>query len=179
VILTGRIKIYNTTIDAREIVLNFLSVGDVNGEIAALDGRERTATAQALETTEVFAIYRRDLIPLLTAHPQALLEIVTVLCEKIRATSEIVEDSQRTMRGRMARGLLRLSRQHGRKTKDGIVIDLAVNQRDLGNYLSLSRENTSRQLAALSEAGVITASGGSIVIKDEAGLTTIAESEME
>ncbi len=179
VILSGRLKIYNTTTDAREVVLNFLTVGDINGEIAVLDGRERTATAQALELTTAFVIYRRDLLPLLTQHPEALLEIVQVLCDKLRTTSEIVEDSQRTMRGRMARGLLRLARQHGRRGKDGIVIDLAVNQRDLGNYLSLSRENTSRQLASLAEVGIITTEANAITIRDEDRLTVIAESETD
>jgi CRP/FNR family transcriptional regulator, cyclic AMP receptor protein len=177
VILAGRVKIYNTTVDAREVVLNFLTAGDVNGEIAVLDGRERTATAEALEQTDALVLYRRDVLPLLSAHPEALLEIVQVLCDKLRATSEIVEDSQRSMKGRMARGLLRLARQHGKRTKDGIRIDMAVNQRDLGNYLSLSRENTSRQLASLVEAGLIESSTGVIVIRDEAALTAIADSE--
>jgi CRP/FNR family transcriptional regulator, cyclic AMP receptor protein len=177
--LSGRVKIFNTTTDAREVVLNFLVAGDMSGEIAALDGRERTATAQALEATDAFVLYRRDLLPLLSQYPDALLEIVQVLCDKLRATSEIVEDSQRTMRGRTARGLLRLARQHGRNSKDGIVIDLSVNQRDLGNYLSLSRENTSRQLASLAEAGIIATNGHAITICDSDRLTDIAESETD
>lgn len=177
VIVSGRIKIFNTTIDAREVVLNFLGPGDVNGEIAVLDGRGRTATAMALEPSAAFVLYRRDLMPILTEHPDALVEIVQILCDKLRATSEIVEDSQRSMRGRAARGLLRLARQHGRNTKTGIEIDLSINQRDLGNYLALSRENTSRQLGSLAEAGIITATGGPIVILDEAALTAIAEDE--
>lgn len=176
-IISGKVKIFNTTIDAREVVLNFLGPGDVNGEIAVLDGRERTATAMALEPSVAFVVYRRDLMPLLSQHPDTLVEIIQILCDKLRATSEIVEDSQRSMRGRAARGLLRLARQHGKKTKAGIEIDLGVNQRDLGNYLALSRENTSRQLGALSEAGVISTAGGGLVITDEDALNAIAEDE--
>jgi len=176
-LISGKVKIFNTTIDAREVVLNFLGPGDVNGEIAVLDGRERTATAMALEPSVAFVVYRRDLMPLLSQHPDTLVEIIQVLCDKLRATSEIVEDSQRSMRGRAARGLLRLARQHGKKTKAGIEIDLGVNQRDLGNYLALSRENTSRQLGALSEAGIVSTSGGGLVILDEGALTAIAEDE--
>ena len=176
-IISGKVKIFNTTIDAREVVLNFLGPGDVNGEIAVLDGRERTATAMALEPSVAFVVYRRDLMPLLSQHPDTLVEIIQILCDKLRATSEIVEDSQRSMRGRAARGLLRLARQHGKKTKAGIEIDLGVNQRDLGNYLALSRENTSRQLGTLSEAGVISTAGGGLVILDEDALNAIAEDE--
>src|SRR5262245_7343399 len=45
VLLAGRIKITNINAEAREVVLNFLGVGDINGEIAVLDGKERTADA--------------------------------------------------------------------------------------------------------------------------------------
>src|SRR5437588_9794244 len=93
VVLTGRIKIFNVNADAREVVLNFLGVGDVNGEIAALDGRERTADAVAMEACEIFAVYARDVIPILIAHPSALLEIVQVLCEKLRFASALIEDN--------------------------------------------------------------------------------------
>ena len=49
VILIGRIKITNINVDGKEVVLNFLGAGDINGEIAVIDGKERTANAQALE----------------------------------------------------------------------------------------------------------------------------------
>src|SRR3954454_4689881 len=62
VVLSGRIKIVNVSADAREVVLNFLGVGDINGEIAVLDGKERTADAVALEDCEVFAVYARDVL---------------------------------------------------------------------------------------------------------------------
>ena len=93
VIVAGQIKIANVNVDAKEVVLNFLGVGDINGEIAVLDGPERSANAIALENSEVLAIYARDLIPALTSHPQAMLKIIRLLCEKLRAVSAIVEDS--------------------------------------------------------------------------------------
>jgi CRP/FNR family cyclic AMP-dependent transcriptional regulator len=174
VLLTGRVKIVNVTADAREVVLNFLGVGDINGEIAALDGAERTADAIALEASEVFAVHARDLLPTLTAHPAALLEIIRILCEKLRSTSAIIEDNTLEMRGRTARGLLRLAQQHGRTSKRGIRLDLTMSQTELGGYLGLSRENVSRQLARLRDANVIRFDGSQIIIIDAQGLTAIA-----
>jgi CRP-like cAMP-binding protein len=116
-------------------------------------------------------------LPALTAHPEALLEIVQVLCEKLRATSEIVEDNQRDMRGRAARGLLRIARTSGRRGKDGILIPMRLSQRDLGAYLGMSRENTSRQMTTLAADGLISVVDGRIIIADEAGLVAAAGSE--
>lgn len=176
VILTGRIKITNINVDGKEVVLNFLGVGDINGEIAVLDGKERTANAIALEHSEVFIVYGRDLLPALTAHPQAMFECIQVLCEKVRAASAIIEDNTLEMRGRAAKGLLRLAQQHGRTRKDGICVRLLVSQTELGNYLGLSRANVSRQLRQLKDANVIKLEGMQIIVTDEEGLSEIADS---
>ncbi len=176
VILTGRVKITNVTAEAREVILNFLGPGDVNGEIAVLDGGERTANAVALEETQALVLYRRDLLPVLTADPASMLEIITILCDKIRATSLIVEDNSLQMQGRTASGLLRLANQHGRKTAAGIRIDLKLSQRDLGNYVGLSRENTSRQLKDLREAGLVIVDDQALIIPNLEALRERAES---
>jgi CRP/FNR family transcriptional regulator, cyclic AMP receptor protein len=174
-VLTGRLKITNVNADGREVVLNFLGAGDINGEIAVLDGKERTANAIAIEDTEAFVVYSRDLLPIITAHPQVMLEIAQILCEKLRAASAIIEDNTLEMRARVAKGLLRLAQQLGRTSKDGIRLDLGVSQTELGNYLSLSRANVSRQLGQLKDAKVLRIQGAQIVIVDEKGLSEIAE----
>ncbi len=174
-VLAGRLKITNVNADGREVVLNFLGAGDINGEIAVLDGRERTANAIAIEDTEAFVVYSRDLLPIITAHPQVMLEIAQILCEKLRAASAIIEDNTLEMRARVAKGLLRLAQQLGRTSKDGIRLDLGVSQTELGNYLSLSRANVSRQLGQLKDAKVLRIQGAQIVIVDEKGLSEIAE----
>jgi CRP/FNR family transcriptional regulator, cyclic AMP receptor protein len=174
VLLAGRIKVSNVNVDGREVVLNFLGVGDITGEIGALDGNERTADAAALEACEVFAVYARDLLPTLAAHPPALLEIIQILCEKLRSASAIIEDNTLEMRARTARGLLRLARQHGRTSKNGVRLQLTMSQTELGSYLSISRENVSRQLGRLRDANVITVNDQQIIITDEEGLAEIA-----
>jgi CRP-like cAMP-binding protein len=179
ILLAGRVKIVNITEDAREVVLNFLGTGDINGEIAALDGKERSADAVALEPCEVFVLYARDLVPVLVAHPGVLLDIIRVLCGKLRSASEIIEDNTLDMRGRMAKGLLRLAEKHGRPSRIGIRLELVMSQSELGGYFGLSRENVSRQLGQLREANVISMDRSQIIITDPPGLAMIANTAME
>ena len=178
-ILVGRIKITNTNAAGREVALNFLGAGDLNGEIAVLDGGERTANAVAVEQTEAFVIYGRDLLPVVHNHPEALLEIIGTLCEKLRAASAVIEDNTLEMRSRAAKGLLRLARQLGRTSKQGIRLDLNVSQTELGHYLNLSRANVSRQLGYLRDASVIRLDGTKILILDEQELAEIVEAPAE
>jgi CRP/FNR family transcriptional regulator, cyclic AMP receptor protein len=175
VIISGWVKITTSNIDGKEVVLNFLGTGDTNGEMAMLDGEVRSADAIALKDTEVFLAYGRDLLPMLTAHPQALLEIIQILCEKLRAASAMIEDNTLDMRRRAARGLLRLAMQHGRTRNGGICVDPTLSQRELAGYLGLSRENVNRQLGHLKAANVIRSNGAQIIVTDELALHQIAE----
>lgn len=170
VILTGRVKISNIADDAREVVLGFLGPGDLNGEMAVLDGKGRSADAIALEPTEAAVFYRRDLLAVLQGHPQALLAIVVVLAGKVRTTSAMVEHGVLQMSAKAARGLLRLADHHGVENKEGTRLDIKLSQRDLGSYLGLSRENTSRELGRLREAGLIRMEDGEILIVDRKGI---------
>jgi CRP/FNR family cyclic AMP-dependent transcriptional regulator len=174
VLITGRAKLANTNVDGKEVVLHFLGAGDICGEIAALDGKERAADAIALEDADIFVVSTRDLLPTLAAHPDAMLAIIRELCEKVRAGAAIIVDSTLEMRGRTAMGLLRLARQHGRRSADGVCLQLTISQEELGKYLWLSRANVSRQLGQLKLANMIKISGTEITIIDEKGLAEIA-----
>lgn len=174
VVITGRVKISNTSVGGKEVVLDFLGVGDIYGEFSALDGKERAVDAFALEDSEVFVVYSRDLVPTLIAHPHAMLEVIRVLCERARAGAAIIEDGTLRMRARAAKGLLRLARQRGRRAADGAPLQLTISQEELGKYLGLTRANVNRQLGQLKNAGMIRINGTEISIVDEKGLDEIA-----
>jgi CRP-like cAMP-binding protein len=175
VLTSGQAKLTSISPTAREIVMHFVGAGDVFGETSALDGKERAVTAVALEDLEVFIIYSRDLLPTLTAHPGAMLAVVHALCETIRHGAAVIEDNTLEMRGRMARGLLRLARQHGRADGDRVSLALTISQEDLGKYLDLSRANVSRQLGHLKTAGVLKIDGTQMTIVDADELAAIGE----
>ena len=179
VILSGGVKVGNTTPDGREIGLNFLSTGDVVGEIAVLDGRERTATVTAIDETEVFVIQRRILLDVVARHSETMLELIQMLCEKLRNATAIIEDHAHEMQGRLARGLLRLAQQHGAKQRGHIRINLRLSQTELGNYVGLSRPNVSRQLTQLKSLGLIDVEDNVITILDEPGLARLVEAEVD
>ena len=174
-ILAGSVKVFNTTADGHEAVLNFLGPADVVGEITILDGLERTASVIALEATETFSLQRRDITPALLANSEATLEVIQMLCGKLRSASSMIEDGLNEMPGRTARGLLRLADQLGRQSREGIVIQLKVSHRDLGGYMGISRENTSRQLAVLRQQGIVSVDATKIVILKRGELEEIAE----
>jgi CRP/FNR family transcriptional regulator, cyclic AMP receptor protein len=173
IVLRGRIKLANTNVSGKEVTIDYLAAGDVFGETSALDGRERAVDATALESADIFVIPSRVLLPTLLAHPDAMLAVIRVLCERSRAGAAIIEDNTLKMRARTARGLLRLARQRGHKGAGGL-LQLIISQEELGKYLDLTRGNVNRQLATLKNAGHIRIQGTEITIVDEKDLDEIA-----
>jgi len=174
VVVDGRVKLTNTSLRGREVVLYYVGVGELLGEVAAFDGQERVADAIALEDSEIFVICMRELLPTLAAHPPALMEVIRALCGRLRLGAEIIEDNTLVMLSRTARGLLRLARHQG-KGADGGCVRVIISQEELGRYLGMSRANANRQLGQLKTAEVITVSGTEITIIDERGLMEIAQ----
>jgi CRP/FNR family cyclic AMP-dependent transcriptional regulator len=176
VLLAGRVRIATCSVDGRESVLNFIEPGHVFGEIALLDGKPRTADAIAMTTAELFVLRREALLHVLDTFPRVALELIEVLCAKLRHTTLVVEDNMFLgVAPRIARALLRLAEAHGRRQGSAIRLELRLRQADLGAYVGLSREITNRQLKAWRGEALIAMDRGCIVILNEARLQLIAE----
>ena len=68
-VLKGRVMISTPSLDGRQVVLTVFRDGDVFGEIALLDGKERTADATAMTECELLVVPRRSLLSLLERRP--------------------------------------------------------------------------------------------------------------
>ena len=176
VVLSGTLKACAVTAQGREVVFDYIGPGGVVGEIAALDGEPRTARVVAMEPVELIVLQRRFLLPWLERHSGAALRIIRVLCHKLRRTNALVEDHAGLALGpKLARGLLRLAEEHGVNKAGRVGLGFPISQSDLGNYVSLSRENVNRQLREWAAAGYIELARGRVAIIDRDALGDIAE----
>jgi membrane fusion protein, hemolysin D len=91
VLVSGRIEITKRT-DEGEITLGKLRKGDILGEIGALTGQPRSATARALEHTTLRTLTRDELLQLLASDQGENLPLVLKLVDKIRSASDLVTD---------------------------------------------------------------------------------------
>ncbi len=174
-VLKGRVKISSLSPEGKEIVLNIISPGEIFGEIALLDGKERTADATAMDDCELLVLSRRDFLPFLERHADICLLLLSVLCERLRRTSEQLEDvTFRHLQSRLAKTLLRLGRSAGAPKGRALRIDLKLSQRDLANIVGATRESINKHLQLLQRSGLIGRDRGAIVIKDVAALERLA-----
>jgi CRP-like cAMP-binding protein len=176
-ILTGGLKITNTGIDGKDVLFSVMGPGEVVGEIALLDGEKRSATAVALEETELLTLDRRELVPFLERHPKATIGLAGVLAGRVRRLSERAEDRQTMpLPGRIAKKLLSLAEQHGRRTIVGGPVEVWLPQQDLGDLVGTTRESVNKQLRAWENEGFVELKRGRVVLTRPEALDAVAKS---
>lgn len=173
-VLSGRVQICTYSTDGREVVLNVILPGEVFGEIALIDGGERTADAFAMETAELLILSRRDFLPYLERNPKVCIQLLEMMCLRMRWTSEQLEDFNfLDLRSRLAKRLIYLASIHGEKTAQGTRIGVRLPQHLLASMIGTSREAVNKQLKSWQGDGIIEVSRGSITILDRQTLKQI------
>jgi CRP/FNR family cyclic AMP-dependent transcriptional regulator len=178
-VVNGRVKICTYSAEGKELVLNIIDRGGLFGEIAVLDGQPRSADAVALEESEVLVLERARLLPFLTANPEIPTRLIGVLCQRLRQTSEALEDALlRDAPSRVARGLLRLAGTFGKPEASRLRIDIKLSQQQIANLIGISRESTNKYIVDWSRAGYLQVDNGLITILDRAALESLSQAEL-
>jgi CRP-like cAMP-binding protein len=139
----------------------------VFGEIALLDGKERTADATAATDCELLIVPRRSLFSLLERRPDLCIDLLIVLCERLRRTNEQVEDlAFLDLEARIAKVLIRLAEENGAGPSPTRPVGVKISQRALGELAGGSRESVNKHLQEWKRSGFIEIEKGSIVIHD-------------
>jgi len=172
-VLRGAVRISVPSPEGREIVLAILQPGEVFGEIALLDGKERTADARAMMDCDLAVLERRYVMEFLERQPDAWPRLVEVLCSRLRAADlHMAEVAMQPLPVRLAKVLLRMGHSEtlGRPTDR-----LQVSQRELGNIVGAARESVNKCLSEWQRSGCLRIERASITILDRAMLEQLVE----
>ena len=184
-VMSGRIRISAGAPSGKEVVLNTIEAGQVFGEIALLDGRPRTADAVAAVNSELMRIQRRDFIHYMESEPRLATHLLEMLCHRVRATSELVEDSAfLALPARLAKRLLGMAGYPGDPDGDmeGIDFDnleLKISQQELGQLMDSSREAVNKHLQNWRRRGWVELSRNRVTIVDPGALSDLVERELD
>ncbi len=159
-LLSGAIRISVTSSDGKELLLAIIQPGEVFGELAILDNKERSADAVAETACTVAMLDRRDILSFFERNPSAWPNLVKVLCQRLRHTDQVfAEVALLHLPVRLAKAMLRIQ----------------FSQRELANMVGGSRESVNKCLRNWQRNGLVRISDGSIVITDRRALENIAD----
>ncbi len=171
IIKDGKVKICLISPDGQEISLVVFGKGEYFGEFAMLDGLPRSADAIALEKVECYALQRSDFHNAIMKNPKIAIQIMEVLCERLRKTDQQVEDLiVLDVYGRVAKKLLELAETHGVQGEHGTLINMRLTQQELAAMVGASRESVNKVLGYFTDKQYITTDKQKITLQRIADL---------
>ncbi len=167
VIAAGKVKVVRSDSADKEVILAILNDSDFFGEMALLDGLNRSANVIAMEDSKIFIIQRNDFLDLLRKFPDVSIALLQELSTRLRASSmKIKALSLKDAEGKVATVLLQLADDLGR-IKNGVVeIEKLPFQHELANMAGTSRETISRTLHSFAKKGLVELEGSKLRIID-------------
>ncbi|WP_455206116.1 Crp/Fnr family transcriptional regulator [Kaarinaea lacus] len=164
VVLSGKVKVFLSDDEGKEIIINILKEGDYFGELALLDESPRSASVMTLGESKLAVLSKTAFDECLKANPQIALQVIKGLSLRLRNLTDNVKSlALMDVYGRVARTLLEMAETQG----DVRVIDQKLTQRDIASMVGASREMVSRILKDLSIGGYITIENKTITINEK------------
>ncbi len=167
VILSGRVRMTRPGANGQERLLTVLGGGDLVGELTLFDPKPRLATATAMTAVELAVFDNAAMASWLERRPEGAMHLLRILAQRLRRANDALEGLLHNyVPSRVAIALLDLAERFGTPSDRGTVVQHAMTQTELAQYVGASRESVNRTLAELAGAGVISMEPGIVVLHD-------------
>jgi CRP/FNR family transcriptional regulator, nitrogen oxide reductase regulator len=180
VLLHGHLRVYKLTPDGQQVVVRFVSQGEVFGVAMAIGRTTYPATAAAV-VDSIALVWPSAAWPRLIAkHPALAVNTLQTVGSRLQdAHTRVVEMSTEQVERRIAHTLLRLAKQSGRKVEAGIQIDFPISRQDVAEMTGATLHTVSRVLSAWEEKGLVEGGRQKITVCDPHRLFMLAEGETQ
>lgn len=175
VVIEGHVSISRQNPGGDELIYGLYEPGEYFGELALFDGEPRSATAIAIESSSALFLSRAAFRSFIAAHPAALMTSLEVLVGMVRRCTDLADEvALLDVRSRLARRLLRLSRDGVVETGEGEPhSDFHITQQQLANMMGATRESVNKHLNAFVDERILRLERGRIQLLDPARLEEI------
>jgi CRP-like cAMP-binding protein len=175
-LLHGHIRAAKTTPDGQQIVMRYISPGELFGVAVAMGMKAYPASATAV-VESVALVWPSAAWPRLSAKfPSLAAAALQTVGQRLQtAQTRIIETATEDVERRVAHALLRLAQQSGRKTAEGVEIDFPISRQDIAEMTATTLHTVSRILSAWEERGLVSGGRQRIVIRDPHKLFGVAE----
>ncbi len=166
-ILSGAVKVFRTSVEGEERILEILAPGDVFGEYALIDGKSRSASVATLEESVFLSISHRDFRRFVIDAPDVLWKVLESFTDRMRRqTREMMEFSRQDVPSRLATVLLKLADKHGRPSDSGCVIPLKLTAESLAEMVASTTDRIEGLLKRWESEALILTTPSALTVLD-------------
>ncbi len=153
---SGTIKVTKLLMSGREILITILRTGSLWSDRAVLNGYWKGIFIEAMEPCEVASVEAAAFERVIRSSPDLHDRFMVRISEQISGALTLLDDFHgRDVASRLARILVRFSKQYGVPTQSGVRIELPVTHQDLANMIGTARETVSRNMALFRQQGYV------------------------
>jgi CRP-like cAMP-binding protein len=176
VLAEGHLKVTQVTPDGHQVVVRYINAGEMFGCVAVTGQQAYPGTASAATDSTVVAWSAAEASDLVEKHPKFGTHILRMMGGRVQeAHARMREMATERVERRVARALLRLAREAGKRTEAGIEIDMPLSRQDVAEMTGTTLYTVSRLLSAWEQDGVVDAGRQRVVIKKPEALVKVAE----
>jgi len=177
-LVSGQVRLMRTSSTGRLVFLAIASPGAWFGISAALDGKPHAYDAIAIGETTVFHITQEKLNQITAGRIENYSAFVKLLSYNFRAAMQYIS----TLRTHppllvLAHELILMAGRHGRRTDEGICIDLRLSQEDWAAMVGVGRQTINRLLKKLEAMGIASINYTSITIHNMEALEDLVRKD--
>lgn len=175
-LLSGHLQVSKLTPDGHQTIVRYVSPGEMFGIAVQITRDTYPATAKAVVDSVALIWPSASWAGLSQRFPSlnaSVLASVGVRLNEVQ--SRMAELTAEAVEQRLARALIRLAQQAGRKTPEGIEIDFPISRQDLAEMTGTTLFTVSRILSAWEEAGLISGGRQKIVLRQTDQLLLLSE----
>ena len=166
----GKLRVKLQAISGKESILRDLGDGEFFGELAAIDGRPRSASIVAVTDAIVAKMSRQVFMDVVHRHAEVCDRLLALLASQIRILANRVDEyATLDVRARIHAELLRLARPDAADAAKA-VISPPPTHAEIAGRVSCRREAVTRELNALARQGLMAKRRGGLVLTDRQAL---------
>ena len=176
VLTGGRVKMTQVTPEGHQVVLRLVAPGQPFGGVAAFGEPVYPVGAEAVEPSTALGWDGHTMARLFGEHATLAVNALHFVASRLRDVQDryrelVTEKVER----RVARALLRLARDTGKKVEAGVLIDVPLSREDLAEMTGTTIYTVSRLISTWEEKGLVEGGRQRIVIRRPHGLVVIAD----
>jgi len=172
----GRVMLTQLAPDGQQVILRVATPGMMIAAIGIVAGAVYPVTAQAAEDSRLLYWSQSEMLALIERFPVLALNAMRVLSGHVREFQDRYRElaTERVER-RLARTVIRLASQAGKKTDEGVLIDLQLTRQDLAEMTGTTLYTVSRIMSQWESQGLVQAGREKVLIRFPHGLVRIAD----
>jgi CRP-like cAMP-binding protein len=177
VLLDGYVRATKTTTDGNEITVRYVCPGEIFGVAAAIGLDHYPATAVAVVDATILSWPSPQWRVLAEKYPALATNALRTVGSRLQdAHTRVIELTSEDVERRVARTLLRLADQAGRRVEDGIEIEIPLRRHDVAQLTGTTLHSVSRVLSNWEQKGLVSTDHLHIVLRNSGALAAIADS---